>query len=116
MLQEQTLLRIDELRLARRNAEELRIELVDTADTRKFLVRGGSWKLMALTSLSWILPVELTPDGLSVVAVHYDRAIAPQGSYQCYGVEDARVLLVRRRVEADDRAALEHLLGDEIFE
>jgi hypothetical protein len=41
---------------------------------------------MALTSLSWILPVELTPDGLEVVTVHYDKAIAPQGSFQCYGV------------------------------
>jgi beta-1,2-mannobiose phosphorylase / 1,2-beta-oligomannan phosphorylase len=28
---------------------------------------------------------------LEVVAVHYDKVIAPQGSYQCYGVEDARI-------------------------
>jgi predicted GH43/DUF377 family glycosyl hydrolase len=26
-----------------------------------------------------------------VVGVHYDKVIAPQGSYQCYGVEDARI-------------------------
>ena len=31
------------------------------------------WKIMALTSLSWLLPVELTPDGSSVVEIHYDR-------------------------------------------
>lgn len=67
------------------------LEQCETADPRKFMVRGGSWRVMALTSLSWILPVELTPDGLSVVAVHYDKAIAPQSSLQCYGVEDARV-------------------------
>jgi hypothetical protein len=67
------------------------LELVDTADPRKFLIRGGRWRVMALTSLSWILPVELSPDGLEIVEIHYDKAIAPEGSFQCYGVEDARV-------------------------
>jgi len=67
------------------------LELVNTADPRKFLLHGGGWKIMALTSLSWLLPVELTPDGLTVVAIHYDRAVAPAGSWQCYGVEDARI-------------------------
>ncbi|MBO9378629.1 glycosidase [Sphingomonas histidinilytica] len=67
------------------------LDLVDTADPRKFLLRGGGWRIMALTSLSWLLPVELSPDALEVVAMHYDRAIAPQGSFQCYGVEDARI-------------------------
>jgi predicted GH43/DUF377 family glycosyl hydrolase len=64
---------------------------VDTADPRKFLIRGGRWRMMALTSLSWILPVELSADGQHVVAVHYDKAIVPQDSFQCYGIEDARV-------------------------
>lgn len=72
------------------------LELADTADPRKFMlgsgaVGGGGWKVMALTSLSWLLPVEMTPDGLEIVAIHYDKAIAPQGSYQCYGIEDARI-------------------------
>jgi predicted GH43/DUF377 family glycosyl hydrolase len=67
------------------------LELANTADPRKFLLHGGGWKIMALTSLSWLLPVELAPSGLDVVAVHYDRAIAPAGSFQCYGVEDARI-------------------------
>jgi len=52
---------------------------------------------MALTSLSWLLPVELTSDGLSVVAVHYDKAVAPQGSWQCYGIEDPRISRVGDR-------------------
>ncbi len=65
--------------------------LADTADPRKFLMRGGGWKVMALTSLSWLLPVELAPDGLEVVAIHYDKAVAPEGDWQCYGVEDARI-------------------------
>jgi predicted GH43/DUF377 family glycosyl hydrolase len=67
------------------------LELCDTADPRKFLLRGHGWKIMALTSLSWLLPVELTPDGLGRVAIHYDKAIAPAGNWQCYGLEDARI-------------------------
>ncbi len=67
------------------------LDFADTADPRKFMLRGGGWKIMALTSLSWLLPVELTPEGLEVVAIHYDRAVAPQDSLQCYGVEDARI-------------------------
>jgi len=73
------------------------LDNVDTTDPRKFMILGQGWKIMALTSLSWLLPVELTPDGLEVVAVHYDRAIAPQGSFQCYGVEDARISKVGDR-------------------
>ena len=67
------------------------LEMVDTADPRKFMMRGGGWKVMALTSLSWLLPVELDAEGRSVVDVHYRDAIAPRASYQCYGVEDARI-------------------------
>jgi predicted GH43/DUF377 family glycosyl hydrolase len=67
------------------------LESADTADPRKFVLRGGGWTIMALTSLSWLLPVEMTPDGLEVVAIHYDRAIAPAGDWQCYGIEDPRI-------------------------
>ncbi len=73
------------------------LAMVDTKDPRKFLIPGGGWKVMALTSLSWLLPVELDAEGRSVVAVHYDRAIAPRTSYQCYGVEDARISKVGDR-------------------
>ena len=73
------------------------LELADTADPRKFLLHGHGWKVMALTSLSWLLPVELSPDGLRVETVHYDRAIAPAGNWQCYGVEDARISKVGDR-------------------
>lgn len=67
------------------------LDAVDTTDPRKFMILGGGWKIMALTSLSWLLPVELSPDGLTVLAVHYNRVIAPQGDFQSYGVEDARI-------------------------
>ena len=73
------------------------LEFADTADPRKFMIRGGGWKVMALTSLSWLLPVELSPDGLERVAIHYDKAIAPAYSFQCYGVEDARISKVGDR-------------------
>lgn len=74
------------------------LALVDTADPRKFMLRGGGWRVMALTSLSWLLPVELDAEGRRVEAVHYDRAIAPRAPYQCYGVEDARISRVGDRL------------------
>jgi predicted GH43/DUF377 family glycosyl hydrolase len=64
---------------------------VDVTDPRKFRLRGHPSKVMALTSLSWILPVELDPSGKRVVAVHYDKIIEPAATYQEYGVEDARI-------------------------
>ena len=73
------------------------LDFVDTADPRKFLIRGAGWKTMALTSLSWLLPVELSPDGSERVAIHYDKAIAPSGNFQCYGIEDARISKVGER-------------------
>jgi beta-1,2-mannobiose phosphorylase / 1,2-beta-oligomannan phosphorylase len=73
------------------------LDLTDTADPRKFVIRGGKWKILALTSLSWLLPVELTPDGLERVKIHYDKAIAPSNSLQCYGVEDARISKIGER-------------------
>ena len=73
------------------------LAVVDTSDPRKFMMRSAGWKVMALTSLSWLLPVELDAEGRSVVAVHYDRAIVPAASYQCYGVEDARISRVDGR-------------------
>ena len=73
------------------------LTMVDTKDPRKFLIPGGGWKVMALTSLSWLLPVELDAEGRSVVAVHFDKAIAPRASYQCYGVEAARISKVGDR-------------------
>jgi hypothetical protein len=39
------------------------LELCDVSDPRKFLLHGHGWTIMALTSLSWLLPVELSPTG-----------------------------------------------------
>ena len=67
------------------------LNTVDVTDPRSFRLRGHPSKVMALTSLSWLLPVELTGDGTGVVRIHYDKAIAPQTSFQEYGIEDARI-------------------------
>ncbi|MGH6786731.1 MAG: glycosidase [Novosphingobium sp.] len=73
------------------------LDRVDTTDPRSFKIHGLEWPVIALTSLSWLLPVELDPDGLEVRAVHYGRAIAPAASWQCYGIEDARISRVGGR-------------------
>lgn len=64
---------------------------VNASDPRKFQLLGYQSKVMALTSFSWILPVELSPDGREVVEVHYDHALTPERTYQEYGIEDARI-------------------------
>lgn len=63
----------------------------DVSDPRVFVLASEPNRLLGLTSLSWLLPVEMSPDGLSVVAVHYDRAIGPRAAWQDHGVEDARI-------------------------
>ena len=73
---------------------------VDMSDPRQFELKrpgGLGARQLGLTSLSWLLPVRLAPDGRSVKAVMYERAIAPAASYQAYGVEDARVSRVDGR-------------------
>ncbi|HWA23868.1 MAG TPA: glycosidase [Caulobacterales bacterium] len=66
-------------------------EGVNAKDPRKFIITPHHARVMALTSLSWLLPVELSADSRRVIDVHYDRAIAPTATYQMYGVEDARI-------------------------
>ena len=70
---------------------------VDASDPRKFRLLSHTSKVMALTSLSWLLPVELAPDGSAIVKIHYEKAISPSESYQEYGVEDARISKVGER-------------------
>jgi predicted GH43/DUF377 family glycosyl hydrolase len=73
------------------------LEAANTVDPRYFTLPGGGLKVVGLTSLAWLLPVELTPDGLEVVEYHYDKAIAPHADFQMYGIEDARISKVRNR-------------------
>lgn len=69
---------------------------VDMDDPRHFRIKGPARQL-ALTSLSWLLPVEFSADASKIVRIHYDRAITPCASYQEYGVEDARISVIDGR-------------------
>jgi predicted GH43/DUF377 family glycosyl hydrolase len=63
-------------------------------DPRQFALRDRNPRLLGLTSLSWLLPVELDAEARGVARIHYDKAIAPCASFLEYGVEDARISLV----------------------
>ncbi len=68
------------------------LEEVDMDDPRKFLIKSNlPAPILALTSISWLLPVELSSDGLRVVKIHYDKIVAPQRGSEEYGIEDARI-------------------------
>jgi beta-1,2-mannobiose phosphorylase / 1,2-beta-oligomannan phosphorylase len=67
------------------------LDLVDVSDPRAFFLRHGAQRLLVLTSISWLLPVELSADGRQIVATHYEHAVAPAASFEEYGVEDARI-------------------------
>lgn len=68
---------------------------VDLKDPRKLILKKYKYsEIHALTSFSWILPVELTPDAAKVLEVHYDKIITADKTNQEYGIEDARVSLI----------------------
>ena len=64
-------------------------------DPRKFVLKQYKHsEVQVLTSFSWLLPVELSPDGKKVLSIHYDKIITATKSYQEYGIEDSRLALV----------------------
>ncbi|HYK44792.1 MAG TPA: hypothetical protein VEV83_06480, partial [Parafilimonas sp.] len=73
------------------------LENVNMLDPRKFRINDYAFPVFALTSLSWLLPVELNEDGSSITHVHYDKIIAPQFTSQEYGIEDARISFIDSR-------------------
>jgi predicted GH43/DUF377 family glycosyl hydrolase len=70
---------------------------VNMIDPRKFRINAYEFPVFALTSLSWLLPVELSEDGSAVIQAHYDKIISPQFSSQEYGIEDPRISVVDDR-------------------
>jgi predicted GH43/DUF377 family glycosyl hydrolase len=70
---------------------------VSMSDPRKFRINGYNFPVYALTSLSWLLPVELNKDGSSIELMHYDKIIAPTFTSQEYGIEDARISFIDGR-------------------
>ena len=63
-------------------------------DPRKFTISCYGFPVFALTSLSWLLPVELNEDGSSIKQIHYDKIISPQFTSQEYGIEDPRISFI----------------------
>ncbi len=70
---------------------------VEMDDPRKFKINAYSFSVYALTSLSWLLPVELNADGSLIKTIHYDKIIAPEFTSQEYGIEDPRISFVDNR-------------------
>jgi len=67
---------------------------VNLADPRQIQLLKHGVTVIALTSISWLLPVEFSPDGESIVKIYYDKTISSEKSYQEYGVEDPRITKV----------------------
>jgi predicted GH43/DUF377 family glycosyl hydrolase len=70
---------------------------VNMLDPRKFKISAYAFPVYALTSLSWLLPVELNKDGSVVARIHYDKIISPKASSQEYGIEDPRISCIDGR-------------------
>ena len=70
---------------------------VTMTDPRKFRINYYSFPVYALTSLSWLLPVELNDNGSSIKQIHYDKIISPQFTSQEYGIEDPRISYIDGR-------------------
>ena len=66
-------------------------------DPRKFSINYYGFPVFALTSLSWLLPVELNADATLVKQIHYDKIISPQFTSQEYGIEDPRISFIDGR-------------------
>ncbi|MEO5675702.1 MAG: hypothetical protein ABIQ74_13750 [Chitinophagales bacterium] len=77
--------------------DEWPLKEVDMNDPRKFRITAYPFPVYGLTSLSWLLPVELNEDASSVIQVHYDKIISPQVKGQEYGIEDARISFIGNR-------------------
>jgi len=87
----------DTLGVLRFDAEKQKFEIdqylakdIDFSDPRKYRFKNAG-PVYALSSLSWLLPVELDAQATSIVKIHYDKMILPENKNQEYGVEDARI-------------------------
>jgi hypothetical protein len=77
--------------------DEWPLEQADVQDPRKIRLINYGFRVYALTSLSWLLPVELNKDGSLVKHIHYDKIISPQLTCQEYGIEDPRISFIEGR-------------------
>lgn len=70
---------------------------VHMEDPRKFSINAYNFPVFALTSISWLLPVELNEEGTEIYKIHYDKIISPQYASQEYGIEDPRISTIDGR-------------------
>lgn len=70
---------------------------VNMNDPRSFKFNTYKFPVLGLTSLSWLLPVELNEDGSVIKQVHYNKIISPQTTSQEYGIEDPRISFIHDR-------------------
>ena len=73
------------------------LEQADMKDPRSFVLNNYAFPVCAVTSLSWLLPVELNEDGSAIKNIHYDKIISPQYTSQEYGIEDPRISFIDDR-------------------
>jgi predicted GH43/DUF377 family glycosyl hydrolase len=73
------------------------LEQADMKDPRSFILNNYAFPVCAVTSLSWLLPVELNNDGSAIKDIHYDKIISPQYTTQEYGIEDPRISFIDDR-------------------
>lgn len=89
---------------------------VDVTDPRSFtLKKHYPMQVDALTSISWLLPVELTEDGREIVEIRYDKIIAPTKSYQEYGIEDARISFIEGKYYMTSCSVSSERLGTTLY-
>jgi len=69
----------------------------DRTDPRTFTLNNYAFSVCAVTSLSWLLPVELNKDGSRIITGHYDKIISPRFTSQEYGIEDPRISVIEGR-------------------
>ena len=70
---------------------------VNMSDPRSFRINAYKFTVLGLTSLSWLLPVEMNQDGSSITKIHYDKIVSPQSASQEYGIEDPRISFIHDR-------------------
>ena len=73
------------------------LEEADMEDPRSFVLKNYSFPVCAVTSLSWLLPVELNKDGTEIKNIHYDKIISSKHTNQEYGIEDPRISFIDNR-------------------
>ena len=71
------------------------IETIKIKDPRLFeLQQENRTTTLRLTSISWFLPIEINPENLSIVKIHYDKKILPSRTIEEMGIEDPRITLI----------------------